>query len=154
MTSPLGPIIIESEGDFISKIDFTDTSKEPCISSELHQLCISQINEYFEGKRKTFDFPYKQQGTEFQQRVWNELIKIPFGVAISYIQLSRQLGDEKAVRAVGGANGKNKLAIVVPCHRVIGNNNALTGYAGGLHRKKWLLEHERNLSPVKDGLLF
>ncbi|MBD0368698.1 MAG: methylated-DNA--[protein]-cysteine S-methyltransferase, partial [Flavisolibacter sp.] len=103
---------------------------------------LQQLQEYFEGKRKIFDLPLQQQGTEFQQRVWNQLLQVPFGKTISYLELARKIGDVKAIRAVGTANGKNNLAIVVPCHRVIGTNTRLTGYAGGLWRKQWLLEHE------------
>ena len=105
-----------------------------------------QLSEYFEGKRKEFSFKLNPKGTDFQQKVWQELLKIPFGKTTSYLELSKQLGDVKAIRAVAAANGKNPLWIVVPCHRVIGSDGSLTGYAGGLWRKKWLLEHE-NPSP-------
>jgi len=104
--------------------------------------CKAQFDEYFSGKRKIFDLPIKQSGTLFQEKVWNELIKIPFGKTISYLQLSQKIGNVKLIRAVGTANGRNNLAIVVPCHRVIGSDGSLTGYAGGLSRKQWLLEHE------------
>lgn len=107
---------------------------------------IAQLNEYFEGKRSRFDFKLNPQGTDFQKKVWQELLNIPFGKTISYLELSKKLGDEKAIRAVASANGKNPLWIVIPCHRVIGTDGSLTGYAGGLWRKKWLLEHE-NPSP-------
>jgi len=106
------------------------------------QQCMKQLDEYFEGKRKIFDFPFHQAGTDFQQSVWNELVKIPYGQSISYLELSKRLGNPKAIRAVGTANGKNQLAIVVPCHRVIGSNGSLVGYGGELWRKKWLLAHE------------
>ena len=105
-----------------------------------------QLSEYFEGKRKEFTFKLNPKGTDFQQRVWQALLKIPFGKTTSYLELSKQLGDVKAIRAVAAANGKNPLWVVVPCHRVIGSDGSLTGYAGGLWRKKWLLEHE-NPSP-------
>jgi methylated-DNA-[protein]-cysteine S-methyltransferase len=101
-----------------------------------------QLDEYFSGKRKTFNLPLAQPGTPFQQKVWELLYMIPFGKTISYHQLAMQYGDLKAIRAVASANGKNNLAIIIPCHRVIGSNRSLTGYAGGLWRKKWLLEHE------------
>ncbi len=100
------------------------------------------MNEYFSGKRKTFELPLTQYGTEFQKRVWNELLQIPYGKIISYNGLSKSIGNVKAIRAVGACNGSNKVSIVVPCHRVIGSNGALTGYGGDLWRKKWLLEHE------------
>ena len=108
----------------------------------LLQQCIQQLDEYFSGQRKAFDLPLKQPGTDFQQKVWSLLLKIQYGKTVSYNDLSKQYGDVKAIRAVASANGKNDLAIIVPCHRVIGSNQSLTGYAGGLWRKKWLLEHE------------
>ena len=113
--------------------------------------CVIQLNEYFEGTRKQFNLKLNPQGTEFQKRVWNALENIPHGKTMSYLELSKQLGDVKAIRAVANANGKNPLWIIVPCHRVIGSDGSLTGYAGGLHRKQWLLEHE---SPYKQQSLF
>jgi methylated-DNA-[protein]-cysteine S-methyltransferase len=110
-----------------------------------------QLTEYFDGKRKVFDLKLNPQGTDFQKRVWEALLTISYGKTTSYLELSKTLGDVKAIRAVAAANGKNPLWIVVPCHRVIGSNGALTGYAGGLHRKKWLLAHE---SPAKQQTLF
>jgi methylated-DNA-[protein]-cysteine S-methyltransferase len=100
------------------------------------------MDEYFNGNRKTFDLPLDLQGTDFQKKVWLELQKIPFGKTISYKELSLRLGDIKAIRAVAAANGANPVSIIVPCHRVIGSNGSLTGYAGGLWRKQWLLDHE------------
>jgi methylated-DNA-[protein]-cysteine S-methyltransferase len=102
--------------------------------------------QYFNGQRRTFDLPLHQPGTAFQQDVWNILTQIPFGKTISYLELARQTGDSKATRAVANANGKNNIAIIVPCHRVIGSNKELIGYAGGLWRKKWLLEHEAKVA--------
>ena len=110
-----------------------------------------QISQYFEGKRTFFDIPLLFVGTDFQKNVWNELIKIPFGKTASYLELSKQLENGKAIRAVANANGKNPLWIIVPCHRVIGTDGSLTGYAGGLQRKQWLLEHE---SPFRQQSLF
>lgn len=115
------------------------------------QEAINQIQDYFEGNRTNFDFKLNPKGTDFQQKVWQELYKIPYGKTISYQELSIKLGDVKAIRAVANANGKNPLWIVVPCHRVIGSDGSLTGYAGGLWRKKWLLDHE---NPVKQQSLF
>lgn len=112
---------------------------------------VYQLKEYFEGKRMIFDLKLNPDGTDFQKRVWEALLEIPHGKTSSYLDLSKTLGDVKAIRAVAAANGKNPLWIVVPCHRVIGSDGSLTGYAGGLHRKKWLLEHE---SPVKQQSLF
>ncbi|WP_024482216.1 methylated-DNA--[protein]-cysteine S-methyltransferase [Cellulophaga baltica] len=112
---------------------------------------VYQVNEYFEGKREDFNLDLNPEGTDFQKRVWKGLQDIPFGKTTSYLELSKTLGDAKAIRAVANANGKNPLWIIVPCHRVIGSNGSLTGYAGGLYRKQWLLEHE---SPLKQTSLF
>lgn len=100
------------------------------------------MDEYFAGKRKDFELPIIQNGTEFQKQVWTELLQIPYGKTVSYQELSKRIGNVKAVRAVGTCNGSNKHCIIVPCHRVIGKNGALTGYGGDLWRKKWLLQHE------------
>lgn len=108
--------------------------------------CAEQLIQYFNGQRRIFELPIHQEGTKFQQDVWNELTTIPFGKTISYLELARRTGDTKASRAVANANGKNKIAIIVPCHRVIGSNHELIGYAGGLWRKKWLLEHEAKIA--------
>lgn len=115
------------------------------------QEAVVQLQSYFEGKRTEFDLPLNPQGTEFQQKVWKGLLQIPYGKTMSYLELSKQLGDVKAIRAVAAANGKNPLWIVVPCHRVIGTDGSLTGYAGGLWRKKWLLELE---NPSRQQTLF
>lgn len=112
---------------------------------------VHQLNEYFKGERTEFSLKLNPQGTEFQKRVWHKLLTIPYGKTTSYLQLSKTLGDVKAIRAVANANGKNPLWIIVPCHRVIGSDGSLTGYAGGLSRKQWLLEHE---SPYKQQSLF
>ena len=115
------------------------------------QEATKQILEYFDGKRKNFTFQINPKGTAFQQKVWKELINIPFGKTISYLDLAKKLGDQKVIRAAASANGKNPLWIVIPCHRVIGTDGSLTGYAGGLWRKKWLLEHE---NPTNQQCLF
>jgi len=141
--TPLGTALIEGDANGISKIHVLD-SDEPVseiIAAEL-QEAVTQINEYFDGNRSRFTFLLNPQGTDFQKKVWKALVEIPFGKTTSYQALSIQLGDVKAIRAVASANGKNPLWIVVPCHRVIGSDGSLTGYAGGLWRKKWLLEHE------------
>lgn len=101
-----------------------------------------QIDEYFSGRRKEFNVKITLEGTAFQIKVWNELMKIPYGTTISYKDLAIRIGNKNATRAVGSTNGKNMVGIIIPCHRVIGSNGKLTGYAGGLNRKKWLLEHE------------
>ncbi|WP_202409431.1 methylated-DNA--[protein]-cysteine S-methyltransferase [Hufsiella arboris] len=113
-----------------------------------------QFAEYFKGKRLTFDFPIGQSGSDFRQLVWQELLKIPAGRPISYTELSRRMNNPLAIRAIAAANGKNNLMIVIPCHRVIGANGDLVGYAGGLWRKKWLLEHEAKLTGIGQTSLF
>jgi methylated-DNA-[protein]-cysteine S-methyltransferase len=115
------------------------------------QEVVQQVHNYFEGKSTNFNFKINPSGTEFQKRVWSELLKIPYGKTISYLDLSKKIGDPKAIRAVAAANGKNPLWIVVPCHRVIGTDGSLIGYAGDLWRKKWLLEHE---NPTTQQSLF
>lgn len=140
--SPLGTTKIKGDANGVAVISILqegEISKK--IPKELKEA-VAQLNEYFEGKRQNFDFKLNPQGTEFQQKVWQELLQIPYGKTMSYLELSKKLGDVKAIRAVASANGKNPLWIVIPCHRVIGTNGSLTGYAGGLWRKKWLLEHE------------
>ena len=145
--TPLGITLIEGDTNGISKISVEEDTEvfSAEIPSALKEATL-QLSEYFEGKRKEFSFKLNPKGTDFQQKVWQELLKIPFGKTTSYLELSKQLGDIKAIRAVAAANGKNPLWVVVPCHRVIGSDGSLTGYAGGLWRKKWLLEHE-NPSP-------
>lgn len=148
--SPLGIIHIKVSGGHINELIYvndesgisSETITLPAEDKMILQKCITQFDEYFSGRRKVFDFPIKQAGTEFQQKVWDELIKIPFGKTISYLQLAQRLGDAKSIRAAASANGRNKLNIIVPCHRVIGSDGSLTGYGGGLSRKKWLLDHE------------
>ncbi len=143
INTPLGITEIQGDENGISKIYIRDENDEITskIPSELEKAAI-QLQEYFEGKRTHFTFLLHPSGTEFQKKVWQELLNIPFGKTCSYLELSKKLGDVKAIRAVAAANGKNPLWIVVPCHRVIGADGSLTGYAGGLWRKKWLLEHE------------
>ena len=111
-------------------------------SNAVLELTKSQLNEYFEGTRQTFSIPLASQGTDFQKQVWQTLITIPFGTTWNYGQLATAIGNKNASRAVGAANGKNPISIIVPCHRVIGANGTLTGYAGGLKAKEWLLKHE------------
>lgn len=149
--SPLGITKIVGDENGISELSvLSDGAITAQIPAQL-QECVSQLREYFEGERKYFDFKLNPHGTDFQQKVWQELLKIPFGKTMSYLDLSKKLGDVKAIRAVASANGRNPLWIVVPCHRVIGTDGSLTGYAGGLWRKKWLLEHE---SPSQQQSLF
>lgn len=148
----LGFIEITGDENGVSKIHVFDEEKKVSKKIPIHlQEAIHQLQDYFEGKRTQFDFKLNPQGTEFQQKVWHELQNIPFGKTMSYQELAIKLGDIKAIRAVANANGKNPLWIVVPCHRIIGSDGSLTGYAGGLWRKKWLLDHE---NPVKQQSLF
>jgi len=150
LKTPLGTALIEGDAKGISKISIVKKSDKTSKSvPEKLQDCVIQLAEYFEGKRKEFNFSINPSGTDFQQQVWKALAKIPFGKTISYLELSKKLGDVKAIRAVASANGKNPLWIAVPCHRVIGSDGSLIGYAGGLWRKKWLLNHE-NPSPQQE----
>ncbi|CAM3760664.1 methylated-DNA--[protein]-cysteine S-methyltransferase [Flavobacterium cucumis] len=150
--TPLGCTIIEGNENGISKIQVLNQECEITILvPEELKIAVTQIQEYFNRTRTSFTFRLNPSGTEFQKKVWQELLKIPFGKTNSYLELSKKLGDVKAIRAVASANAKNPLWIVIPCHRVIGSNGSLTGYAGGLWRKKWLLEHE---NPAKQESLF
>jgi methylated-DNA-[protein]-cysteine S-methyltransferase len=152
INTPLGIAKITGSSEGLSSIIVLD-SEEPLtdIIPESLEDAVYQMNEYFEGIRTEFQLDLNPEGTEFQKKVWLELQNIPYGRTASYMELSKLIGDPKAIRAVGSANGRNPLWIVVPCHRVIGSDGSLTGYAGGLHRKKWLLEHE---SPHKQQSLF
>lgn len=144
--SPLGIIKITGDDSSVSEIDFVDeniddlpdNSKSPVLNK-----CASQLEEYFAGKRNSFDVPLDLKGTPFQKKVWEALKRIPYGETRSYQDVGTMTGNPRAVRAIGGANNKNPIAIIIPCHRVIGKDGSLTGYGGGLWRKKWLLEHEK-----------
>lgn len=152
INTPLGVTKISGDEKGIASVTILNANETITdIIPEVLQDCACQLQEYFQGKRKSFSLKLNPKGTEFQNRVWAELQIIPFGKTVSYLELSKQLGDVKAIRAVANANGKNPLWIIVPCHRVIGSDGSLIGYAGGLHRKQWLLEHE---SPYKQQSLF
>jgi methylated-DNA-[protein]-cysteine S-methyltransferase len=144
--SPLGFVRVTGDAQGVSAISCKDVLVDENVMEgtlpEPVRLAVGQLREYFAGQRQTFDFPVNPAGTAFQQTVWKALLTVPFGTTLSYLTLSRQIGDEKAIRAVAAANGRNPLWIVVPCHRIIGSDGSLTGYAGGLWRKQWLLEHE------------
>lgn len=151
MDSPIGNLQIQVENQKVTEVEFRPKKhKTPsnCIPADrkIFELCQKQLTEYFNGKRTSFDLPVELRGTEFQKSVWNQLEKIPFGNTISYKDLAIQIGNPLSVRAVGAANGKNPVSIVIPCHRVIGSNGSLTGYGGGIERKEWLLEHEQKLA--------
>lgn len=151
--SPLGILIIKSDGQAVTEISFSEEVQEIQNSCAVLESCRQQLSDYFAGKLVSFDLPLNPEGTEFQQKVWAELLKIPYGETITYMELAVRLGDIKAIRAVGTANGRNPIAIIIPCHRVIGAGNKLTGYAGGIWRKKALLELEMKHS-VRKNMLF
>ena len=159
LETPVGWLKLVETENVLSVIHFMDEPPKiiPVDINPFLVDCIQQLQQYFDGDLKGFSFMKNalQQGTAFQQRVWNELVNIPFGKTISYRELAIRLGDEKCIRAAASANGQNNLAIAVPCHRVIGTDGSLTGYAGGLWRKKWLLEHEaRHSGKASQGSLF
>ncbi len=145
--SPIGWIEIQASQDAITSLIFCDHPRLEKTDDNLEILstCVSQLDEYFGGKRMNFDIPIRQEGTRFQQSVWNALLDIPFGKTVSYADMAKVLGNLQFVRAVGRANGQNKVWLMVPCHRVIGSDGSLTGYAGGIERKRWLLAHEANV---------
>ncbi len=141
--TPLGIAELQGDENGLAFVKILD--EEIPVSQEIPKELkepTEQIKAYFKGERKSFQLQLNPQGTDFQKKVWRELQNIPFGDTTSYLQLSKKMGDEKAIRAVASANGKNPLWIIIPCHRVIGSDGSLTGYAGGLYRKKWLLEFE------------
>lgn len=146
--SPIGVIEITGTHEAITAILFSENEekkhdlqpKTPAVLVD----CYNQLDEYFNGTRQAFTIPYELEGTDFQRKVWNALTEIPYAGVQSYKDIAVSVGNEKAVRAVGSTNGKNKISIVIPCHRVIGSNGKMTGYAGGVWRKEWLLEHEKN----------
>lgn len=151
--SLLGFLMLRSDGEAVTEIAFSEHASSDVNSCALLLECKNQLDDYFSGNSLEFNLPLNPTGTAFQKRVWAELMHIPKGQTITYQELARRLGDPKLVRAVGTANGRNPLAIVIPCHRVIGAGNKLTGYAGGLTRKQWLLAHEMKHHPVA-GILF
>ena len=144
--SSIGLIEITATEDIILQVEFSvksdnNAEKVPIILEK----CVAQLDEYFNGNRKEFSVPFRINGTEFQEKVWKELLQIPFGHTVSYKAIAVLAGHNNAVRAVGNACGKNKIPVIIPCHRVIGRNGQLTGYGGELWRKEWLLEHEKAL---------
>lgn len=143
ISSPAGWVKITADEDGITSVWFVDdVPVQTRNSNAFIEQCETELQEYFEGKRTTFSVKLNPKGSPFQRRVWNILLDLPFGKTASYLDLAKILGDEKLTRAVGTANGKNPIGIIIPCHRVIGSDGSLTGYAGGMHRKKWLLQHE------------
>lgn len=147
--SPVGITRIIAEDGFITSISIRDEEYEVQPTDDpVLQQAIKQLDEYFAGERKEFDLPIKQAGSDFQQSVWQHLLQIPYGKTISYGQQSKLMNNPLGIRAIAAANGKNNLWVVVPCHRVIGSDGSLTGYAGGLWRKKWLLAHEARVAGI------
>lgn len=149
--TPLGIATVIGDEDGVSVISVSDEGIVSVAIPVVLSDAVSQLNEYFEGKRSSFTFKFNPKGTDFQKKVWKGLLDIPYGKTRTYMEQSKILGNSKAIRAVATANGKNPLWIAIPCHRVIGTDGSLTGYAGGLWRKKWLLEHE---NPTKQQNLF
>ena len=150
--SPLGFLILKSDGLAVTELSFSENELQEQNDCAVLLKCKQQLDDYFSGKTFGFNLPLYAEGTGFQKKVWAELLKIPYGETITYMELAVRLGDVKAIRAVGTANGRNPIAIVIPCHRIIGAGNRLTGYAGGLGRKFWLLNHEIENNPSKQTL--
>lgn len=145
--SPLGKMWVESDGELITRLAFDALEGRRSRPPEVLQQAEVQLQEYFNGKRKKFDLPLQQKGTRFQKMVWEQLMEIPAGTTRTYKEIGDRIGGKGIARTVGGACGRNPIPLLVPCHRVIGSNGLLTGYVGGIWRKKWLLEHEGALQP-------
>jgi len=162
ISSAVGPLLLTADDSGLTRVwfDMGERSQTPRVHwipienaagsapARTIERAHEQLDEYFAGHRTQFDLPLSPEGTEFQRRVWDALARIPYGTTISYLDLAEAVGDRRAVRAVGGANGRNPLPIVLPCHRVIGADGSLTGFGGGIERKRWLLEHEGALARV------
>lgn len=150
--TPIGTAKIIGDENGISSVTVIDEALETTLNIPQNlENCVQQLDEYFAGTRKDFQLKLNPKGTEFQQKVWDELLTVSFGKTRTYLEQSKKLGDPKAIRAVASANGKNPIWIIIPCHRIIGSDGSLTGYAGGIWRKKWLLAHE---SPAPQQSLF
>lgn len=151
--SPLGPLHLVASESALLALEFSNVP-EKRFPESIHQASdilsatTAQLAEYFQGARQSFSLPLAPEGTEFQKQVWNELLKIPFGKSISYRDLANRIGKPNAIRAVGAANGRNPISILIPCHRVVASNGDLQGYSGTLERKQWLLAHEGERLPL------
>jgi methylated-DNA-[protein]-cysteine S-methyltransferase len=141
-SSPIGELLIESDADKITTVNFVKETKQQESPTPATEHCIKELDEYFFKGRKFFTVELELRGTAFQRSVWSELLTIPYGTTVSYEEIAIRIGDIKSIRAVGVANGQNSIAIIVPCHRVIGKNGDLVGYGGGIENKEWLLYHE------------
>lgn len=152
-SSPIGTLALTGSESGLSALDFLEESREnrePIPG--FFKPWVGELDEYFRGIRREFTLPLAVEGTDFERQVWGQLLRIPYGETTSYIAIAEELGNPGAVRAVGNTNRKNRIAIVIPCHRVIGSDGDLIGYAGGLWRKRWLLEHEGGLRQQSLGL--
>ena len=158
LDTPIGPLRLLSTGTHLAAIEFahqhSGADDETCTSDPVLERSARQLQEYFAGQRKSFDLPLAPRGTDFQRSVWHALSAIPWGAVRSYADIARAIDKPKAVRAVGAANGRNPLPIVVPCHRVIGSDGSLTGFAGGLDMKRKLLALEGSLEDRQAGMGF
>jgi methylated-DNA-[protein]-cysteine S-methyltransferase len=142
LESPIGLIKVIAAEQYVVSVDFPGKRADDEDPAEVSRVCVDQLSEYFNCSRKMFDVPVRAKGSEFQVRVWEELMEVPFGTRTTYVELAQKLGDSKFTRAVGLANSRNRIKIIIPCHRVVGRDGKLTGYSGGLWRKHWLLKHE------------
>ncbi len=148
LNTSMGWLEIAGSEQGIRSVLFCENPQKDFVVPAPLQKCVIQLEAYFRGELQQFDLKLDPQGSDFQRKVWNELLNIPFAETISYLELAKRIGDVKSVRAVGAANGQNKISIIIPCHRVIGSNGKLVGYAGGLPRKEWLLKHEMSFKAI------
>ncbi len=154
-SSPIGIVEITGNDDGVATVYFVEKNDNQ--TEKIHpslKECVYQLDEYFLGIRKEFGLKLNPQGSEFQKKVWKQLLDVPFGKTNTYLELSRKIGDVKAIRAVGNANGGNQISIIIPCHRIVGSTGKLVGYSGGLWRKEWLLKHEGDIQFGKQTELF
>lgn len=153
MPSPAGELLLTASADGLTGVFFPGEGLSPAPDWELDPPrfagAIKQLKEYFAGERTEFSLPLAARGTPFQQRVWNELLGVGYGTTITYTELARRVGHPTSVRAVGGANGRNPICVIVPCHRVVGADGSLTGYSAGVETKRWLLDFERRIRPER-----
>ena len=151
--TPIGCIELTTNQYYLLSVEFIANFNQSSVyQPDILKESVSQIHEYFKGLRKEFNLNVQPAGTDFQNKIWEQVKKVPFGKTVSYLEIARQTGSRNNTRAVGLANGKNPIPIIIPCHRVIGVNGKLTGYAGGFERKRWLLQHEQNYSGNSDRL--